>query len=80
MDIQAEKLDLIKWLEGINDSNIIRQVSALRMSTEKVSTVKLSKAEKEAIDEGLQSIKQGNYKSHKEVMEITHKKFPQLFK
>ena len=80
MDIQAEKLDLIQWLAGINDSNIIRQVSALRESTEKTTIDKLSQAEKDAIEKGLQSLNEGRFKSHEDVMEITRKKYPHVIK
>jgi predicted transcriptional regulator len=80
MDIQAEKLDLIQWLTGINDSNIIRQVSALRESTEKAASNKLSQAEKDAVDKGLQSLNEGRFKSHEDVMEITRKKYPHVVK
>lgn len=80
MDIQAEKLDLIQWLAGINDSNIIRQVSALRKSTEKLSTDKLSQVEKDAIDKGLQSLEDGRHKSNEEVKEITRKNYPHVIK
>ena len=80
MDIEAEKSNLIKWLEGINDGKIIRQFSALRKSTETTAAEKLSQAEKDAIDKGLQSIKDGKYKSNEEVKEITRKKYPHVFK
>ncbi len=80
MDIQAEKLALIEWLEGVNDSEIIRQVRALRKFTAKILVKQLSQAEKDAIDEGLQSLKDGNYKSNEEVKDFTRKKYPHLVK
>jgi hypothetical protein len=30
MDIQAEKLDLIKWLAGINEPSVIKRFVALK--------------------------------------------------
>ncbi len=78
MDIQAEKLNLIEWLAGIDDSQVIRQLKSLQLSNQQ--SVKLSDAEKTAIDQGLQSIKDGQVHSHESVMASTKKKFPNLFK
>lgn len=78
MDIQAEKLNLIEWLAGIDDSRIIRQFKSLQKSNE-VET-KLSVAEKSAIDQGLKSIANGKTNTHETVMKSAKKKFPHLFK
>lgn len=80
MDIQAEKLDIIQWLAGINDSQVIRQFKALKKSAEEIPLGNLSQAEKVAIDKGLQSIKRGHFKLHEDVMEVTKKKYPHLHK
>lgn len=80
MDIQAEKLNIIKWLAGIQESKVIKQFILLKKSNEEFPSKKLSQTEKLAIDKGLQSIKDGRIKSHEEVMKITRKKYTQLFK
>ena len=80
MDIQAEKLDLIQWLAGINDLRIIKLVRALQKSNETRSSVKLSKTEKVAIDKGLQSIREGRVKTHDDVMKLMKEEFPNLFR
>ena len=80
MDIQAEKQDLIQWLSGVEDLRKIKLFRTLRGALEKESNTKLTKAEKSAIDKGLQSINEGKTKSHEEVMEFTKKEFPNLFK
>ncbi len=80
MNIQAEKLDIIQWLAGINDSRIIKQFMLLKKTNEEMTSINLSQAEKKAIDKGLQSIKEGTIKSHEEVTEVTRKKYAHLFK
>lgn len=77
MDIQAEKLNLIEWLAGINDSQTIRQIKSLQQSSQQA--VELSETEKVAIDRGLKSIAEGKVHSHESVMASTKKKFPNLF-
>lgn len=80
MNIQAEKLDLIQWLAGVNESRVIKQLMLLRRTNEEKTSIDLSEAEKQAIDKGIQSIEAGRVKSHEEVMEVTRKQYPQLFK
>jgi hypothetical protein len=75
MDIQTEKLEIIRWLASINDIELIQQINSLREN----ATADISTEEKTAIDKGLQSIKEGRTKSHEEVMAITRKKYPQFF-
>ncbi len=79
MDIQADKLSLIEWIAGIKDVRIIRQFKSLQESNQSVKS-SLTKTEKSAIDQGLESINNGNVHSHESVMESTKKKFPNLFK
>jgi predicted transcriptional regulator len=80
MNIQAEKLDIIQWLAGVNESSVIKQFMLLKRTNEETTSIDLSQEEKQAIDKGIQSIEAGRVKSHEEVMEITRKKYPQLFK
>lgn len=80
MDIQAEKLSLIEWLAGINDSRIIKQFKALQRSNQEQMENSLTSAEKSAIDKGLKSIAEGKVHTHESVMESTQKKYPNLFK
>lgn len=78
MDLQSEKLDLIKWLTGLEDPDIITQVRNVQKLQQKESK-ELSESEKEAIEIGLQSIKQGKTHSHHSVLEETESKYPNLF-
>ena len=76
MDIQAEKLDLIQWLVGIDDSKIIKQFMLLKKSSQGNVDAALSQREKDAIDIGLKSMKDGRSKSHKQVVEATKNPAP----
>ncbi len=80
MNIQSEKLELIKWLAEIDDSRIIKQIKTLQRSIEERVSPDLTDEEKSAIDEGLKSIDEGRMKSHDEVKKMTRGKFPNLFK
>lgn len=80
MDIKAEKLSLIEWLAGVEDSRVIKQFIALQKSNQDYINRNLTSQEKLAIDKGLQSIEEGKVKSHSSVTESTKKKYPNLFK
>lgn len=79
MDIQSEKLDLIRWVAGLDDLRMIKLVSSLKLSDE-FGNKPLSEDLKSALDESLEDIKKGRTLSHEEVKSKTKEKFPQLFK
>ncbi len=80
MDIQADKLNLIEWIAGINDTRIIRQFKCLQKSTQEQINISLTLAEKSAIDKGLKSIAEGKVHTHESVTQSTKEKYPALFK
>ena len=80
MDIQAEKLDLIQWLAGINEDRIIKQFILLKKTNEEATFSPLTQEEKLAIDKGLESIKAGRSVSPEEASASTIKKYGYLFK
>jgi predicted transcriptional regulator len=80
MNIEAEKLDLIKWLAQIDDSKIIKQFMLIKKSNEETGAVSLSQEEKEAINKGLKSISEGHHRTHVEVKEESKKKYPNLYR
>lgn len=79
MNIQSDKLDIIQWLAGVDDIRTIRQFKLLKESIESPASVSLTQAERDAIDKGLESVKEGRIKSHEEVGDETRKKYSQLF-
>ena len=78
MDIAAEKLNIIQWLNDINDKKVIHQLLSLKESFEENAL--LEKEVKDAIDLGLRSIEQGKLRLHDEVVDLTKDKYPELFK
>lgn len=53
-------------------------VKTTKLTDSKVPT--LTKAQKEAIDEGLKDLEEGRTSSHEQVMEETKKRYPNLLK
>ncbi len=79
MDIQAEKISLIKWLTEVKDDRIIRQfISLQKTNQEKINPISL--AQKSALDKGLKSIAEGKVHSHDSVINSAKNKYPELFK
>jgi predicted transcriptional regulator len=68
MDIQAEKLNLIKWLADINEPAIIKRFIALKKRQQTDWWDQISIEEKAEIEEGLAQAVQGELLSHEEVI------------
>jgi predicted transcriptional regulator len=68
MDIQAEKLHLIKWLADINEPSIIRRFIDLKKEQETDWWDIIGADEKADIEEGLQQADNGELIPHEEVM------------
>lgn len=59
MDIQAEKLNLIKWLTDVNEPSVIKQFIALKQKQQVDWWDEISDEEKAAIEEGLAQAEAG---------------------
>jgi predicted transcriptional regulator len=68
MDIQAEKLDIIKWLAGINEPSIIKKFMALKQEQQVDWWDEIDAEEKAEIEEGLAQADRGEGIPHEEVM------------
>ena len=68
MDIQVEKLHLIEWLAGLNNTTVLKQFIALKKEQEKDWWNQISGEEKSEIEEGLAQANKGEAVTHKEVM------------
>ncbi|HTI61214.1 hypothetical protein [Mucilaginibacter sp.] len=68
MDIQAEKLNLIRWLTNVSDPSIIKQFIALRQQQQADWWDEIDTEEKAEIEEGLAQADRGDVLSHEEVM------------
>ncbi len=68
MDIQAEKLQLIEWFAGLNNTAVLKQFISLKKEQEKDWWSQISEAEKSEIQEGLKQADRGEVTPHREVM------------
>ena len=68
MDIQAEKLSLIKWLADINEPSVIKRFIDLKKAEETDWWDTLSVDEQADIEEGLRQADAGELIPHSEVM------------
>jgi predicted transcriptional regulator len=68
MDIQTEKLRLIEWLAGLNDSETINEFITLKEKKEMDWWDQISAEERSEIEEGLAQADRGELIPHEEVM------------
>ena len=68
MDIQAEKLRLIEWLAGLNDSKTLYEFITLKKKKEVDWWDEISAEERTEIEEGLAQADRGELIPHEEVM------------
>ncbi len=68
MNIQAEKLNLIKWLTEVEEPSVIEQFIALKNEQQKDWWDEISENEKAEIEEGLAEADRGDTLPHEEVM------------
>jgi predicted transcriptional regulator len=68
MDIQVEKLNLIRWLTEVQEPAVIEQFIALKNEQQKDWWDQISDDERIEIDKGLAEADNGDILSHEEVM------------
>ena len=73
MDIQATKAELIAWLKSVNDTSVLKQVTAIKDQKDWWDTI--SEKERKAIDDGIEQIEQGKGIPHDEVMSSVRSQF-----
>ena len=69
MDIKAEKLELIQWLAGVRDIEIIKEFINLKKTKEVDWWDTISEEERAEIEEGITQANKGEVIPHEEVME-----------
>lgn len=69
MNIATKKQNIVQWIQGINDENVIEEILNLKVRNEILSF------ENELIQKGLNDILQGNLSSHEEVKKRFEAKF-----
>ena len=68
MDIQAEKLSLIKWLTDVTEPSVIEQFVALKNNQQIDWWNEIDTDERIEIEEGLKQADAGEFLSHEDVM------------
>ena len=68
MDIQAEKLRLIEWLAGLNDTKTLYEFITLKKKKEVDWWDEISPEEQAGIEEGLAQADRGELIPHEEAM------------
>ncbi len=70
-NVEKEKLEIIKWVTGLKDRDAIEKLRMLRHSPKKLDWWnEISDEEKTAIDKGIEDIKAGRVKPHKEAKKL----------
>ena len=74
INIEKDKLEIIKWVATLKDETSIERLKMLKDSRGDVDWWgEISDAEKRAIEKGLEDIKAGRVKSHKQVKKLYEK-------
>ncbi|SNB29617.1 conserved hypothetical protein [Flavobacterium psychrophilum] len=68
MNIQLEKLEIIKMLVETNDSSIIESIKKIFKSEKKDSWEELSEEQKTEIEEGERQIEKGEFFHYEDIM------------
>jgi len=77
MNIQSEKLDLMRWIAGITDESILQQFISLKNLSNQETH--LTEEQKKFVDLAFKDIEQGRIYTYEQVMQQVNEEFPQLF-
>ena len=71
---EKEKLEIIKWVTGLKDNTAIERLKMLKQKSNKTDWWnEVTEEERAAIDKGLEDIKAGRIKPHKEAKKLYEK-------
>ena len=74
VNLEKEKLEIIKWVTGLKDNTALEKLRMLRENPRKLDWWnEITDEEKTAIDKGLADIKAGRVKPHKEAKKLYEK-------
>ena len=74
-NVEKEKLEIIKWVTGLKDKDAIEKLRMLRESPKRLDWWdEITDEEKAAIDKGMEDIKAGRVKPHKEAKKLYAKR------
>ena len=70
-NVEKEKLEIIKWVTGLKDKDAIEKLRMLRESPKRLDWWdEITDEEKAAIDKGMEDIKAGRVRPHKEAKKL----------
>jgi len=74
LNVEKEKLEIIKWVTGLKDNTAIERLKMLREKPKKTDWwYEITDEERAAIDKGLEDIKSGRVKPHREAKKLYEK-------
>jgi predicted P-loop ATPase/GTPase len=74
LNVEKEKLEIIKWVTGLKDNTAIERLKMLREKPKKTDWWdEITDEERAAIDKGLEDIKAGRVKPHREAKKLYEK-------
>jgi len=68
MSALTQKLEIIKWLAGLEDDQMVNRIYELKRDEEFDWAKSLSQEELDAIDEGMEDTRKGKQVSHLEIL------------
>ena len=74
MNLEARKVNLINWISSIQESNLIEKLEALQKEGADWWN-KVSKEDKQTIDEGLEQLDRGEFLTRSEVRAKVKEKY-----
>ncbi len=72
-NLQNKKIELIQWLSTLNDQSLIDELMKLRKKEKTDWWNKISEAERQSIEKGIQDAENGKLTSHSEVKTVYEK-------
>lgn len=73
INIQNKKIELIQWLSTLNDESVIEKIMELKENEKTDWWKKISKEEKNSIEQGIRDADSGKLKSHSEAKKLYEK-------
>lgn len=74
LNVEKEKLEIIKWVTGLKDNTAIERLRMLRdMPTKTDWWDEITDEERAAVDKGLADIKAGRIRPHREAKKLYEK-------
>lgn len=75
MNLQAEKQQLIRWVESLNNPALLTELQSFKKATEEGWWDLVSDAEKSAIEEGMAQLDRGEGITHEQLIQEIKLKF-----